>query len=96
MSTPEQAHAAGRVYIRCGLPGSSEPMHGIGDLALCLGGSENSFTGGLLKLIAKADPVNRERLRAGFPRQVKAWELWMATDAPTGDELLALLNEAGR
>lgn len=46
-------------------------------LALALGGSEDSFTGDLLRLIAKADPGNRARLRRGFPKQVAAWELWM-------------------
>jgi hypothetical protein len=50
-----------------------------GDLALALGGSADSFTGQLLLLIAKADPGNRFRLRAGFPRHVAAWEFWMAS-----------------
>lgn len=79
---------------RCGLPGSTEPMHGLGDVALALGGSEESFTGRLLLLIAKAQasPVNYQRLRAAFPIEVHAWELWMATSPPpTCDELLAAL-----
>lgn len=74
-----------------------EPMHGIGDLARALGGSEDSFTGQLLKLVAKADPDNRERLRIAFPRAVRAWELWMATSpTPTAGELLAALDRPAR
>ena len=49
-----------------------------GELCLALGGSRDSFTGLLLTLIEKADPGNRARLRAGFPRQVAAWERWVA------------------
>ncbi len=30
----------------------------------------------LFDLIANADPVNRGRLRLGFPKQVEAWEMW--------------------
>jgi hypothetical protein len=72
---------------------SDEPMHGIGDLALALGGSEDSFTGKLLLLIAKADPDNRERLRMGFPRAVRAWETWMASSpALTAAELLIVID----
>jgi hypothetical protein len=52
------------------------------ELCLALGGSPDSFTGLLLSLIEKADPGNLARLRAGFPRQVAAWEIWM-TDAAT-------------
>ncbi len=78
---------------RSGQPGSTEPMHGIGDLASALGGSEDSFTGCLLKLIAKADPDNRERLRLAYPRVVRAWEVWMTMrPTPTADELQAELE----
>lgn len=74
----------------------AEPLHGLGDLALALGGSEDSFTGKLLQLIAKADPSNRDRLRLGFPRVVRAWELWMATSpTPTASDLLAALDRTG-
>lgn len=80
-------------HIRCGLPGSTQPMHGTGDLALCLGGSATSFIGRLLLLVAKADPGDRERLRDGFPRLVRAFELWMSTrPTPTCDELRSLLD----
>jgi hypothetical protein len=53
-------------------------MWGTGDLAVFLGGSEDSFTGLLMVLIAKADPENRGRLKLAFPRQVAAWELWQS------------------
>jgi hypothetical protein len=65
------------------------------ELALALGGSEDSFTGQLLLLIAKADPGNRARLRAGFPRDVAAWELWMASGGHmTAGELDTALSSA--
>jgi hypothetical protein len=82
-------------WARSGEPGGTEPMHGLGDLALCLGGSENSFTGDLLKLIVKAQatPLNLARLRLAFPREVWAWELWMLTSPPpTGDEMRHMLD----
>jgi len=62
--------------LRSALP-DDHPLATYADLALALGGSEDSFTGDLLRLIAKADPRNRARLRAGFPLQVAAWEIWM-------------------
>lgn len=69
-------------------------LHGLGDLAAVLGGSEDSFTGVLLHLIAKADPSNRARLLLAFPRQVRAWELWMeARPTPNGGQMLALLAD---
>lgn len=58
-----------------------DPLAELRDLCLFLGGSEDSFTGRLLELVIKADPSNRARLRLGFPRQVRALELWM-THAP--------------
>lgn len=71
------------------------PLDGIGDLALLLGGSETSFTGQLLLLIAKADPGNRARLAVAFPRAVRAWELWQATSpTPIAVQLLAELAAA--
>ena len=60
------------------------------DLCLALRGDTTSFTGDLLRLIAKADPGNRARLRAGFPVHVAAWEVWHAADPPvTAAELQA-------
>ena len=35
------------------------------------------FTSQLLRLIDKADRLNREKLRMGFPAEVAAWERWM-------------------
>jgi hypothetical protein len=57
------------------------PVSTWDDLVLFLGGSPDSFTGLLLHLIAKADPGNRARLRAGFPKHVAAWEMWQAFPA---------------
>lgn len=80
-------------HIRSGLPGSTEPMHGLGDLALFLGGDETSFTGDLLRLIVKADRGNREQLRLAYPDVVAAWELWMSmSPTPTADELADALG----
>jgi hypothetical protein len=64
------------------------------ELCLALGGDVTSFTGDLLRLIAKADPGNRARLRAGFPKHVAAWEAWQAADpgALTAGELQAALR----
>ncbi len=36
----------------------------------------SNFTAELLRLIAKADPINRARLRGAFPREVEAYEAW--------------------
>lgn len=52
------------------------------DLCLALGGDTTSFTGDLLRLIAKADPSNRHLLRAGFPRHVAIWEIWTLAESP--------------
>jgi hypothetical protein len=83
----------------CGLPGSPYPMYGLGDLALCLGGDNGSFTLKVLELVYKAGQTidNLRAMYRGFPRQVRAYALWMywakAPDPPpTGDELLAVLN----
>jgi hypothetical protein len=68
-------------------------MYGTGDLARFLGGSEDSFTGLLLVLMQKADPGNLARIRAGFPREVQAWEIWNAmSPAPTPRRLREALQ----
>lgn len=76
--------------------GGLDPDHVIrstGELAVFLGGSDDSFTGMLLLLIAKSDPGNYDRIRAGFPREVRAWELWFSADpAPTAADLAILLD----
>ncbi len=41
-----------------------------------LGGKGDWFSAGLIRLIAKADGLNRERLRRGFPEAVAAFERW--------------------
>ena len=38
------------------------------------------FTSELLRLIAKADDDNREKIRAGFPEEVEAYERWYYKD----------------
>lgn len=84
---------------RSGQPGSTEPMYGLGDLALFLGGSADSFTGDLLRLIAKAQstPENLARLTRGFPAAVRAWAVWNGMDpCPTADQLAAELDRMER
>lgn len=65
------------------------------ELCLALGGDETSFTGGLLRLIAKADPGNLHRLSQGFPGHVVAFLTWRAA-APdiTAGELADMANAA--
>jgi hypothetical protein len=63
------------------------------ELCLALGGDATSFTGDLLRLIQKADPGNRARLRAGFPKHVAAWEIWQESSGTlTSGELHAALG----
>ena len=59
------------------LPRNQE-LHTIDDLAIFLGGSATSFTGELLQLIAKADPLNQMRLAKGFPDAVWGWRMWQS------------------
>ena len=67
------------------------------DLALFLGGSEDSFTGLLLELIQKADPGNLARLRMAFPREVAAWETWQSlSPVPTFREFRDALENGGQ
>lgn len=66
----------------------------VSDLAQFLGGSDTSFTGDLLRLIAKADVGNRARLRLAFPEHVSAWEAWMATSPPSVENLLMIMGGA--
>lgn len=65
----------------------------MGILALFLGGAEDSFTGHLLRLMQKADPGNKARLRAAFPRTWAAYDMWMGCpQAPTVGQLTAMLG----
>lgn len=61
-------------------------------LALFLGGSGDSFTGDLLRLIAKADPTNLQQIALGFPRHVRAFLMWRACAPVPVRSLVALLN----
>ena len=45
-----------------------------------LNGVGDWFNARLLRLIAKADARNLERLRQGFPEIVEAYELWVRGD----------------
>jgi hypothetical protein len=68
---------------------------GTGDLALFLGGSESSFTGMLLVLIAKAQatPENSSRLELAFPHVVRAWQTWQSmSPTPTFRQLREALD----
>jgi hypothetical protein len=70
-------------------------LWGTGDLAVFLGGSEDSFTGLLLVLITKAQstPANFSRLSLAFPREVSAWMVWNAmSPVPTSSELRSALE----
>jgi hypothetical protein len=46
------------------------------DIPAWQNGNGDWFTIGLLALIAKADVVNRERIRDGFPLEVEAYDRW--------------------
>jgi hypothetical protein len=70
---------------------AARPCGSWQELCLFLNGSPTSFTGMLLTLIAKADPGNRARLRAEFPRHVAAWETWRAIAPCTWGELEAAI-----
>lgn len=49
------------------------------DLWLAYNSGQDHFSALLFRLIGKADPGNRERLRKGYPEHVAAWEEWQAT-----------------
>lgn len=67
-------------------------VHSTGELAVFLGGSDTSFTGMLLDLIAKADPGNKAKIRLGFPHTVAVYDAWMTCDpVPTWGEVKAAL-----
>jgi hypothetical protein len=64
------------IRFKSGMP-DDMPVATHHDLCLALGGDDTSFTGDLLRLIAKADPGNRARLGSAFPLHVTAWGIWM-------------------
>lgn len=79
---------------RSALPPNT-PVHDHHGLCLALGGDTDSFTGDLLRLVAKADPVNRTRLMLAFPGEVVAWEHWVAkAPAITAGEIVRLAEAA--
>lgn len=47
------------------------------NVGIILQGSGTDFFAELLRLIARADAKNRERLRLGFPHYVACYEAWM-------------------
>lgn len=73
------------------MPGT-ELIDDITTLALFLGGDGTSFTGDLLRLIAKADPGNLQQLSLAFPRHVRAFLMWRACAPVPVRSLVALLN----
>jgi len=71
------------------------PLDATGDLALALGGSPDSWTGKVLKLLAESDDEHVARLAAGIPELVRAYRLWRSTErTPTAGEFLTLLDAA--
>jgi hypothetical protein len=60
-----------------------------------IGGHGDWFTAQLLRLCAKADPRNLEKIRLGFPEVVEAFEKWKfgkgivpwGPDHPSYDEM---------
>lgn len=54
------------------------------NIGLILSGEGTWFTAHLLRLIAKADEDNKERLRASFPEEVMAVEVWRGDDKKGG------------
>jgi hypothetical protein len=78
-----------------GYPKVLPPDHPVEDmktLCLFLGGDDTSFTGDLLRLIAKADPGNLNRLSAAFPRHVAAYLMYRACAPVPARTLVALLE----
>lgn len=67
-------------------------MMQLDDLAVFLGGSADSFTGDLLRLMRKADPGNRVALAAAFPEQHIALVVWESLQEPTYAKLAAALT----
>lgn len=58
-------------------PSTYDAEH-VGDI---VAGEGTWFSARLLRLIAKADMVNRERLRLGFPEHVDLYESWHSTQS---------------
>lgn len=56
------------------------------EMERAMSGKGDWFTSHLLRLIAKADLMNRERLRMGFPDHVAAYERWLASEGEFSNE----------
>lgn len=52
----------------------------IDNVDAIIGGHGDWFSAKLIRLIAKADLGNRERLRMGFPEEVALYERWYNGD----------------
>jgi len=52
------------------------------NMDLIMSGGGDWFTAKLLRLCQKADAMNLERLRAGFPAEVRAYEAWAGQGLP--------------
>lgn len=46
-------------------------------------GEVNNFSALVFMLVAKADPINREKLRNEWPAHVEMWERHMGINQPT-------------
>lgn len=97
MGCGNRSTLAAKCYGRCMTPPNSWPedykVESWNDLCIFLGGSDDSFTGQLLLLVAKADPGNRAKLRSVYPREVAAWEVWGRNPYETHAELTRLIDE---
>jgi hypothetical protein len=69
-----------------GMP-ADEVVETFHDLALFLGGSEDSWTGQLLRLIGKSDQEHQAALREAFPLTVQAFLTWRMGDGITVADL---------
>lgn len=47
------------------------------EMKQAMSGKGTWFTSHLLRLIAKADPYNKAKIKLGFPEHVDAYERWM-------------------
>ena len=56
------------------------------EIEMAMSGRGDWFTSHVLRLISKADALNRGRLRAAFPDHVAAWDRWQASTGEFKDE----------
>lgn len=60
----------------------------ITELAGLLGHEPGSTAAQVMRFLAEAPVADRDRLRLGWPVEVKAWELWHHTDKPVSWAML--------